>query len=220
MRLLPLTLLAALSLARPADAGLLDVATGAVAPGDAIAVAWTLPPGFEESELLIQVDGGPRIRLTPECHDENPRFVIEVPALAGRARFVLRAGRVEEDGVHREHTIDSTEWFQIAPSFAAGPLPIRAPHTHPSEGEEMEWWSDSVGRVPEGPTSGLHRPWTAEVSAATPSSPALSESRSEDLLSSESSVRGDVDARARNRNGLERGYRERSFPGAPVPLRN
>ncbi|MDX9736322.1 MAG: hypothetical protein RBU36_19490, partial [Thermoanaerobaculia bacterium] len=105
MRLLPLTLLAALSLARPADAGLLDVATGAVAPGDAIAVAWTLPPGFEESELLIQVDGGPRIRLTPECHDENPRFVIEVPALAGRARFVLRAGRVEEDGVHREHTI-------------------------------------------------------------------------------------------------------------------
>ncbi len=220
MRFLSLALLAALPLARPADAGQLEVATEAVAPGDAIAVAWTLPPGFEESELLIQVDGGPRIRLTPECHDESPRFVVQVPALAGRARFVLRAGRVEEDGIHRERTIDSTEWFPIGPSYAAGPLPIRAPHTHPSEGEEMEWWSEPVGRVPEGPTPGLHRPWTAEVSAAIPSSPALSESRSEDVPSSESSVRCDVDARAQTRNGHERGYRERSFPGAPVPLRN
>jgi len=215
-----LALLAALPLARPADAGLLDVATGTVAPGDAIAVAWTLPPGFAESELLIQVDGGPRIRLTPECHDENPRFVVRVPALSGRARFVLRAGRVEEDGIHRERTIDSTEWFQLAPSYAAGTLPIRAPHTHPSEGEEMEWWWDPVGRVPQGPAPGLHRPFSSEVSAATPSSPALSERRSEDAPSSESSVHGDVDAGARTRNGLERGYRERSFPGAPVPLRN
>lgn len=220
MRLLSLALLAALSLARPADAGLIDVATGAVAPGEAIAVAWTLPPGFEESELLIQVDGGPRIRLTPECHDENPRFVVQVPALTGRARFVLRAGRVEEDGVRRERTIDATEWFQIVPSYAAGPLPIRAPHTRPSEGEEMEWWSDPVGRVPEGPTSGLHRPGTAEVSAATPSSPALSESRSKDVPSSESSVCGDVGARTPTPTGHERGYRERSFPGASVPLRN
>lgn len=215
-----LALLAALPLARPADAGLLDVATGTVAPGDAIAVAWTLPPGFAESELLIQVDGGPRIRLTPECHDENPRFVVRVPALSGRARFVLRAGRVEEDGIHRERTIDSTEWFQLAPSYAAGTLPIRAPHTHPSEGEEMEWWWDPVGRVPQGPAPGLHSPFSSEVSAATPSSPALSERRSEDAPSSESSVHGDVDAGARTRNGLERGYRERSFPGAPVPLRN
>lgn len=220
MRFLSLALLAALPLARPADAGLLDIATGPVSAGDAIAVAWTLPPGFEESELLIQVDGGPRIRLTPECHDERPRFVVTVPALAGRARFVLRAGRVEEDGIHRERTIDSTEWFPIAPSYAAGSIPIRAPHTHPSEGEEMEWWSDSAGRIPEGPTPGLHRPWTAEASASTPPSPALSESRSEDVPSSESSVHGDVDAGARTRNGLERGYRERSFPGAPVPLRN
>lgn len=220
MRFLSLALLAALPLARPADAGLLDVATGAVAPGEAIAVAWTLPPGFEESELLIQVDGGPRIRLTPECHDENPRFVVQVPALAGRARFVLRAGRVEEDGIHRERTIDATEWFPIAPSYAAGPLPLRVPHTHPSEGEEMEWWSEPVGRVPEGPTPGLHRPFSSEFSAATPSSPALSESRSEDVPSSESSVRRDVDARARTRTGHERGYRERAFPGAPVPLRN
>lgn len=220
MRFLSLALLAALPLARPAVAGLLDVATGPVAPGDAVAVAWTLPPGFDESELLIQVDGGPRIRLTPECHDGNPRFVVQVPALAGRARFVLRAGRVEEDGIHRERTIDSTEWFQLAPSYAAGTLPIRAPHTHPSEGEEMEWWWDPVGRVPQGPAPGLHRPFSSEVSAATPTSPALSERRSEDAPSSESSVHGDVDAGARTRNGLERGYRERSFPGAPVPLRN
>lgn len=220
MRFLALALLAALPLARPADAGLLEVATESVAPGDAIVASWALPPGFEESELLIQVDGGPRIRLTPECHDENPRFVIEVPALTGRARFVLRAGRVEKDGLHQEHTIATTEWFPIAPPYAAGPLPIRAPHTHPSEGEEMEWWSDSLGRIPEGPTPGLHRPSTAEVSAAAPSSPALSESRSKDVPSSESSERGDVEARAPARSGLERGYRDRSFPGAPVPLRN
>ena len=220
MRLPALALLAVLLPATPGAADGLVVEPGSLAPGSTIAVSWRLPQGFEESELLIQVDGGPRVRLTDESREERPRVVVSIPALTGTARFLVRAGRREADGRHREHTIATSEPFALGPPVAGGPLPARALSSRPSAGEPMEWWSKSAGHAPEGPTPGLESrrtewsPGRAETPAALPAP------RPDGAPRKESTDRTAVDAGPAEPVPVGAGLRHGAFAGAPVPLRN
>ena len=219
MRLPALALLAVLLPVTPAAADGLAVEPGLVAPGRSILVSWRLPDGFVESELLIQVEGGPRVRLTDESREAHPSFVVRVPALAGRARFLVRAGRLEPDGRHREHTVATSEPFTLGPTVAPGPLPFRALSSRPASGEAMEWWSEAGGPAVEGPTTGLGRrqaEWSPDVEEAAAALPAP---RPEALPAREVSEGAALDSRPRD-PGPDAGFRHGAFAGAPVPLRN
>lgn len=220
MRLPALSLLAALLPAPPAAADGLVVEPGLVLPGHSVAVSWRLPEGFAESELLIQVDGGPRVRLTDETREAHPRVVARIPALAGTARFLVRAGRRDTDGRHREQTVAVSEPFALGPSLAPGPLPARALSSRPSAGEPMEWWAGTSGRAPEGPSRALHgrqAQWSAEGEGAPATLPAP---RPHARPSREPSGPTSLDASATSPGHAGAGFRHRAYAGAPVPLRD
>jgi len=220
VRLLPIALLAALPLASPLGAQGIVVEPGVIAPGHTVTVSWRVPAGFEESELLVVLDGGPRVRLTDEFREERPRAVVRVPAVVGTARFLVRAGRENASGRHEEIDVATSEWFSLAFAPVAAPVPVRAPSTRPASGEAMEWWSHPAGRVPEGPSPGIDGPTAAEEPHGTASPVALPPDRTDVGPGSRRTIAGFLEAiqAAPRPPGPE--ILDRAFAGAPVPLRN
>ena len=221
MRLVPLALLAALPLASPAAALGVVVEPGPVVSGGTVAVSWTLPSGFEESELLIALEGGPRVRLTDESREARPRFLVRLPAVVGTARFVVRAGRKVDGGRHREFDVATSESFPLAFASVSGPIPVLAPASRPAPGEETEWWAESKEPVREEQVPGMEgRRTAAEAPTGATSSAILPSTRSE----ADPVPAGDTPGFRRERQAAPdspgRRFPERTFAGAPVPLRN
>ena len=147
MRIRPLVLLAALPIAAPAAARGIVVEPARIVPGATVAVSWEVPPGCEESELLIEVEGGPRVRLTDERRERSPRVVVRIPALAGTARLLVRGGGEGPEGRHRETDLLVSERFVLAPgprTLATPPVP--AASTRPDAGPAWEWWEAGADR--------------------------------------------------------------------------
>jgi hypothetical protein len=221
VRLVPFALLAALPIAFPAGALGVVVESGPIAPGGTVAVSWNLPVGFEESELLIALEGGPRVRLTDESPEARPRVLVRLPALVGRARFVVRAGRKDASGRHRGTDVAFSESFSLSYSPVSGPIPVLAPRSRPAPGEETEWWAESTRPVREGPIPGMEERPTAATTLPGASSPGiLPSSRSE----SDPGPTGHTPGFRKEGQAVpdppERRFPERAFVGAPVPLRN
>ncbi len=224
MRVPILALLATLlsaTLAR-AEAIVVEPSPGA-SPAD-IAVSWQLPHGFDESELLLQIEGGPRVRLTDEVRGDHPRVVVVLPLLAGSARFVVRAGR-EIDGDHRggdreEIDVAQSESFELAGLPATGRVPVRAPATRPVPGAAMEWWAEPAGRPLEGPSPALGRPPSAAEAEAGRAAPAVPSSRPLPAASPAGEASGPRDESPAAPSGTASSAREPAFPGASTPLRN
>lgn len=122
-------------------------------------VSWELPPGFDESELLVEIEAGPRVRLSGEIRSRSPRVDVVLPRLAGRARFVVRAGRDEDEPGPRglaERDVAFSESFSLAAIPASqARTPVRAAASRPAPGHEMEWWSEPPAAGLEGPGAGL-----------------------------------------------------------------
>jgi hypothetical protein len=121
-------------------------------------VSWDLPAGFDESELLVEIEGGPRVRLTGEIRSRNPRVDVALPRLSGRARFVIRAGRDIEEIDRRgleERDVSYSEAFTLGEIRTSPRSPVRAASTRPTAGHETEWWSESPTRRIEGPAAGM-----------------------------------------------------------------
>ena len=220
MRIRLIALLAALPFTSVASARGVVLEPGEIAPGRTVTVSWQLPAGFEESELLIELDGGPRVRLTEESREERPRFAVRLPAVVGTARFVVRAGRNDGNGRHREITVSTSESFSLAFSSAAAPVPVRAPATRPAPGEEMEWWAEAPGRSAEGPSPALESPVAAadaelrQEAAALPSSPPVPAASPLEVAS------GLPEEGRFAPLAMPNGARACSFSGAAIPLRN
>lgn len=221
MRLAPLALLAALPVAFPAGALGVVVEPGPIAPGGTVAVSWELPAGFEESELLIALEGGPRVRLTDESREARPRFVVRLPAVVGTARFVVRAGRTEAGGRRRASDVAVSESFSLSYSPVSGPIPVLAPRSRPAPGEETEWWAESTRPVRAGPVPGMEGRPAATTTPPGASSPGIvPPSRSDsDPVPTGSTPRPGEEGRAVP-DPFGRRSPERTFSGAPVPLRN
>lgn len=221
MRLAPLALLAATLIAAPAGAFGVVVEPGQVAPGETVAVSWSLPAGFEESELLIALEGGPRVRLTDESREARPRVLVRLPALVGTARFVVRAGRQEASGRRRAYDVAVSESFTLTCSPVPGPIPVLAPRSRPADGQATEWWAESKRPVREGSAPGMEgRPTAATTLPGSLSPGILPSSRSEadpgppgHAPAFRKEGQADPDPPARRSP-------ERVFAGAPVPLRN
>lgn len=221
MRLLPFALLAALPLASPLAAQGIVVEPGAIAPGHTVAVSWRVPAGFVESELLVVLDGGPRVRLTDEFREERPRAVVRVPAVVGRARFLVRAGRKNAAGRHEEIDLATSEWFSLSFAPVAGPVPVRAPSTRPDSGEATEWWSQpAAGRTPDGPSPGIDAPNATDGPDGTASPAALPPDRTDAGPGSPRTIAGFLEERQAAPRPPGPRVLDRPFPGAPVPLRN
>ncbi len=151
-------LLAGLLAASQADAAGVRVEPLASDRHARFAVSWELPPGFDESELLLEIEGGPRVRLTGEIRSRSPRVDVDLPRLAGRARFVVRAGRDGDDVEGRglaEREVAVSESFALVAVTTSARTPVRAAASRPVPGGEMEWWSDPPRRGLEGPGAGL-----------------------------------------------------------------
>lgn len=218
--MLPFALLFALPFASAAVARGVVVEQGEVAPGRTVAVSWQLPAGFEESELLIELDGGPRVRLTEESREERPRFAVRLPAVVGTARFVVRAGRDDGSDKHREIDVATSESFPLAFSSVAAPVPVRAPASRPAPGEETEWWAEAPGLSIEGPSPALAGPVAATPAAALPAASALPSSPRLPAASPREVASGLPDGTPAAPSATPGGTRERAFPGATTPLRN
>jgi hypothetical protein len=222
MRVPVLALLASFFSASYASAGGVVVERSPNASTAGITVSWHLPPGFEESELLLQIDGGPRVRLTDELRGQSPRVVVVLPLLTGSARFVVRAGRKDEarGGKHREIDVARSERFSLVGLPTTGRVPVRAAATRPAPGATMEWWAEAARRPVEGPSAALESPATAAISEAPFPSPALPASRPLPATSPTEAV-ADAGAEApfaplASANGV----RDLAFSGATTPLRN
>lgn len=221
MRLVPLALLSAVLVASPAGALGVVVESGPIAPGATVAVSWTLPAGFEESELLIVLEGGPRVRLTDESPEARPRVLVRLPALVGTARFVVRAGRQEAGGRRRAHDVAFSESFSLSFSPVSGPIPVLAPRSRPAPGEETEWWAESTRPVREGPAPGMEgRPAAATTLPGASSPGILPPSRSEADPGPTGHAPGFRREGQAEPDPSARRFPERVFAGAPVPLRN
>lgn len=220
VRLTPFALLAALPFACGAGAQGLVVEPGEIAAGSAVTVSWQLPGGFEESELLIEVDGGPRVRLTDESREERPRVTVRLPAVIGTARFVVRAGRMDWSGRHREIDVATSKSFPLAFASVLGPVPVRAPASRPVPGGETEWWSEATERVPAGPAPGVEGPIATETQDGTSSPAALPPARADVGPASHGDTEVLREANRAAPHPPERRVRDRAFAGAPVPLRN
>lgn len=220
-RLAP-AVLAALALAPPALAARLVVEPAPLAPGRTVVVSWDVPHEYEESELLIVVEGGPRVRLTDEQLDPSPRVHVRLPSLVGTARFLVRAGRKGPDGRHREEDLARSEPFPLAidPAGAGASLPVLAPSTRPDAMEETEWWAEEAAGRLGWPGSGLGDGARTRSGEVPRSVGDLPPTRHETAPSRDTGR--DLAAPERRAAALpsEARPRERSFSGAQVPLRN
>lgn len=186
------------------------------------AVSWELPPGLDESELLVEIEGGPRVRLTGEIRSRSPRVDVALPRLAGRARFVIRAGLDDADREREglaERDVAFSETFTLDVITTSVRAPVRAAVSRPSPGHEMEWWSEPPARGIEGPGAGLSASRVEGGAVDTDREPALKERRpaSSGLSSSSSRTRTRHHLRATRPS---RPVGSRPFSGAAVPLRN
>jgi hypothetical protein len=222
MRLPVLALLATLLPAQYASAEGIVVEPRAYASVSGITVSWHLPPGFEESELLLEVEGGPRVRLTDELRGPHPRVVVVLPALAGSARFLVRAGREDEErgGKRREIDIARSESFALAGVPTTGRVPVWAATTRPVPGSAMEWWAEATGRSVEGPSPALKGPIAAASESAPPTTPALPSSPPVPAASPLEVASGLPEGAPAASLATANDARERAFSGATVPLRN
>ncbi len=116
-------------------------------------VSWDLPVGFEESELLIEIEGGPRVRLTRDTSELHPRATVLLPPLAGSARFVVRAGRKTSGNRYgrEEQDVLYSPRFSLSSFATSNRVPVRATPSHPAPGLDMEWWSEDPETGEEGP---------------------------------------------------------------------
>ncbi len=222
MRLPVLALMASLLCAPIAGAESIVVEQGGHDSASGITVSWYLPPGFEESELLLEIEGGPRVRLTGELRGRHPRAVVNLPALAGSARFVVRAGRNTEDrGPDREEVdVAASGSFALTGLPTTGRAPVRAAATRPVPGAAMEWWAEASGRPVEGPSPALAGPVLAGDAEEPPDAPALPSSRPVPAVPTREEAAGPGDPSPAAALAVRRGPRERVFPGAATPLRN
>ncbi len=222
MKLPVLALLATLLPAPRASAEGIVVEPGPYTSNSGITVSWHLPPGFEESELLLEVEGGPRVRLTDELRGRHPRVAVVLPALAGSARFLVRAGRKDEErgGKHREIDIARSERFALAGLPTTGRVPVWAATTRPVSGAGMEWWAEAAGRSVSGPSPDLEGPVSASGAPAPPAAPALPSSPPVPAASPLEAASGLPEGTPVPPLATPTGARERSYPGATTPLRN
>ena len=222
MRVPALALLATLFSATYASADGVVVERGLSASAAGITVSWHLPPGFEESELLLQIEGGPRVRLTDELRGQSPRVVVVLPLLTGSARFVVRAGRKDETrgGKHREIDVAKSERFSLAGLPTTGRVPVRAAATRPAPGATMEWWAEAASRPIGGLSVPLESPATAAISEAPSPSPALPASRPVPATSPAEAVAEPGAEAAAAPLASADGVRDLAFSGATTPLRN
>jgi hypothetical protein len=222
VRFRPAFLLVALLAALPSMAIEVRVEPVAAGPSGEFLVSWDLPPGFEESELLLAVEGGPRVRLTDELWNRNPRVRVVLPALAGMARFVVRAGR-DSSGAKlqaEERDIAFSPAFLLPNLTNSGRVPVRSASTRPLPGAEMEWWADRPATPVEGPAPGLRRPDSIGGAGEREGGLALPSPRFEfSRIGSESEARSRTEQICRS---LPNRSTELStvFSGATVPLRN
>lgn len=201
-----------------AQEGVVELQVGQPAP--LTTVSWQLPAGFEESELLLEIDGGPRVRLTDELREDRPRVEVRMPALAGMARFVVRAGRKTGRGRHEEVDLASSGWFVLSAIPASGPMPVLARASRPVPGSEMEWWSETAGRIPQGPSSGVDGPAATTGTGGSSSQAALGPDRPDTPGGPGWTEARSGGAGRPTPHCPERALLERTFGGAPVPLRN
>lgn len=183
-------------------------------------VSWTVPEMFDESELFLAIEGGPRVRLTRELSERNPRVTVVLPALQGKARFVVRAGRnaTGADPGLSERDIGGSSFFSLRPA-RSGPIPVKAAATRPEPGRAMEWWADPSGQPLEGPVTGLDQRGTMEQGLPGSGESVLASTRPELHLPKSHALHG--------LKGLEAETGDRIFPGsssafsgAATPLRN
>lgn len=223
MRLAALALLATLLPATSVAAEGVVVETQGTPASSGITVSWHLPPGYDESELLLEVEGGPRVRLTPELDGRAPRVVVVLPVLAGTARFVVRAGRENDrrNGRREEVDVAASETFSLSGLATAGQFPVRAAATRPVPGAVMEWWAEAPGRPVEGPEPSRTGPSAPTVTAeGTRADPALPSSRPVSGLPADEDRAAPGEGPPTAPPAPQAGPRAGAFPGATTPLRN
>jgi len=215
-------LLAALALSTPAAARGIDVEPARLVPGGTVAVSWEVPAGCEESELLLAVDGGPRVRLTGERTERSPHVVVRLPALVGTARFLVRGGGEDPEGRHREADLLVSERFVLGPeprALAAPPVP--AASTRPDAGPAWEWWEAGAAGTGPVPEPSLDRDATPRLAADPCSTEGLLPAPP-DGSPPRSGARGTAPGASSSPPSAAdaASLRARGFAGAPVPLRN
>lgn len=222
MRLRALLLFAVIPLASPAAARGIVIEPAPLAPGRTVVVSWEVPAAYEESELLVEVDGGPRVRLSNEQGARSPSVHVRLPSLVGTARFVVRAGRTGPDGKRREEDLDRSERFPLAfdPSWSGVAPPVLAASTRPDLGEEMEWWEEEAAGSLHWPVSGMGSPSRPRIGEGSSSSPSLPSFRSGDGPSPGEETLPALAGPTATRPQAVPAPREPVFRGAPVPLRN
>jgi hypothetical protein len=149
--------------------------------------------------------------------------VVVLPALAGKARLLVRAGRKDEtrSGKHREIDIARSESFALAGLPSTGRVPVRAATTRPVPGATMEWWAEAPGRSVEGPSPSLEgRPVAAASAEGSQATPALPSSRPVPVASPSEAASSTPEGTPTEPFTTANDARERAFHGAPVPLRN
>lgn len=222
MRCLALALVATLLPSMHARGEGVVVETGPFVSVSGLTVSWQLPAGFEESELLLEVEGGPRVRLTNELRGRHPRVAVVLPALVGTARFLVRAGRKDEErgGKHSEFDIARSERFALAGLPTTNRVPVWAATTRPIPGAAMEWWAEATGRSVEGPSPTLEGPIAAASEPAPPATPALPSSPPVPAASPSEAASGLLESAPAAPLATSNGAGDRSFSGATTPLRN
>jgi hypothetical protein len=147
---------------------------------------------------------------------------VVLPALVGSARFLVRAGRKDEErgGKHREIDIARSERFALAGLPTTSRVPVWAASTRPVPGAAMEWWTEATGRSVEGPSPALEGPIAAASGSAPPATPALPSSPPVPAASPSEAASGLRESAPTAPLTASNGSRERAFSGATTPLRN
>jgi hypothetical protein len=204
-------------LARPRRPSSRRRAASRIAPGAVIHVEWRsacesdIPPGFDEAELVLSLDGGLTypIRVSRELDPCESTLSWRVPAIASdSARLALRLGEASQGQAERLTEISET--FRILPD-AGG----RAEALVPRAGEwgvdphaEVVGARDRLGRSMRSPAERLTAPSESVLFSLPPSAVAVSLDRRVVKLASARAV------------GLRRPTSVPEAPlGAPTPLR-
>ncbi|HEX7676609.1 MAG TPA: hypothetical protein VF713_00680 [Thermoanaerobaculia bacterium] len=159
-------LLPAVAFAGPAQVRLIAPAAGtALRGGETAAIAWeadSLPPGAEEWEAFLSIDGGKHyaIRITPHLDIDIHRATWTVPNItAGDVRVLLRVG-----DERREIAIDAPASFAIEARLGVAPI-WPAATSSASRGEEARQGDGGVTAWVAGDRAGT---WSHLVTASAP----------------------------------------------------
>jgi hypothetical protein len=159
-------LLPAVALAGRAQIRLIaPVAGTALRGGETAAIAWdadSLPPGAEEWEAFLSIDGGRHyaIRITPHLDIDIHRATWTVPNItAGDVRVLLRVG-----DERRESAIEVPASFSIEARFGVAPV-WPAAVSSASPGEEARQGDGGVTAWVAGDRTGT---WSHLVTASAP----------------------------------------------------